>query len=73
MKESEETIDNQLRKPTKKPTLRWIFQLFEDVHYVKIEEDNNTRFEVENIRPDGETALKLLGSDYMDYYLLSES
>ena len=34
------TVPNQLGKPTSSPTLRWIFQLFQDVAIVKIGEDN---------------------------------
>lgn len=70
LKELNETINNQTGKPTQKPTLRWIYQLFEDVHYIKIEEDNTVRTEVKNIRPDGELALKMLGQNYMNYYLI---
>ncbi len=31
LKESGQTISNQVGKPTEKPTLRWIFQMFEGV------------------------------------------
>jgi len=70
LKELDEAIDNQVGKATQKPTLRWVYQLFEDVHLVKIEENDTVRFEVTNVRPDGEHALKMLGQDYMDYYLI---
>jgi len=66
----DETIDDQIKKPTKKPTLRWIFQLFEDVHLVKIEENNRVTYEVKNLRSDGEKALRILGSNYMEPYLI---
>jgi len=70
LKELGKSINNQLGKPIQKPTLRWVYKLFEDVHYVKIEEHNNVRVEVKNVRPDGKLALKMLGQNYMDYYLL---
>ena len=73
LKEFGEAINNQLGKPTQKPTLRWVYQLFEDVHYIKIEEHNNAWVEVKNVRPDGEMALKMLGQNYMDYYLIGKS
>lgn len=72
LKELNETVNNQVGKPTKKPTLRWIYQLFEDVHLVEIEEDGSIRTLVKNVRPDGEIALKMLGQKYMDKYLTGE-
>jgi len=32
LKELQDTIPNQLGKPTQKPTMGWVFQLFEGVH-----------------------------------------
>ena len=71
LKTYDETIENQIKKPTQRPTLRWIFQLFEDVHLVKIEEGNTITHEVKNLRPDGEKALRILGHNYMEPYLLT--
>lgn len=70
LKMYDETIKNQIKKPTQKPTLRWIFQLFEDVHLVKIGEGNTITYEVKNLRPGGEKALRILGHNYMKPYLL---
>jgi len=68
-----ETLQNQVQKPTQRPTLRWIFQLFEDVHLVKIEESRKEpRYEVKNLRPDGIKALKILGKHYLGSYLLTK-
>ncbi|OLS20136.1 MAG: hypothetical protein HeimC3_41690 [Candidatus Heimdallarchaeota archaeon LC_3] len=68
---SNETINNQLKKPSQRPTLRWIFQLFEDVHLVKIENKRKTHFEVKNLRPGGIKALTMLGPEYLAKYLLN--
>ena len=51
--------------------MRWTFQLFEDVHLVKIERGDTITYEAENLRPDGEKALRILGYDYMKTYLLA--
>ncbi len=64
------TICNQVGKPARKPTLRWVFQLFEDVHFVKITDKDGVRFEVKNLRAGGVVALKILGGNYMDFYLV---
>lgn len=34
LEEAEEFLDNQLGKPTQRPTLRWIFQCFQAVHVI---------------------------------------
>lgn len=71
LKEQKKSIMNQVGKPTQIPTLRWIFQLFEDVHLIKIEENEEVRYEVKNLRPDGITVLNILGGEYMAQYLLA--
>jgi transposase len=73
LKELDETVNDQVGKPTQRPTLRWIYQLFEDVHLVRIGEgDSDIRTVVKNVRPDGEIALRMLGREYMDKYLTGE-
>jgi transposase len=31
-----ETLPNQIHQPTQRPTLRWIFQLLEGIHRVRV-------------------------------------
>lgn len=69
LKEHGETIMNQIKKPTPKPTLRWVFELFEDIHLLKFNDEN--RYEVKNLRPDGIKILKILGKEYMEPYLIT--
>ncbi|MBU4374235.1 MAG: IS1634 family transposase [Nanoarchaeota archaeon] len=69
LKEHKETIMNQLKKPTQRPTLRWVFELFEDIHLVRFEDE--WRYEVKNLRPDGIKILKILGKEYMEPYLIT--
>lgn len=71
LKEHGETIKNQVGKPTPRPTLRWIFELFEDIHMIKFTHDNYVHWETKNIRPEGEKALRILGKNYMKPYLLT--
>jgi len=37
---SDETIPNQINKPAKNPTLRWIFQMMEGINIVKFYDKN---------------------------------
>ena len=34
--EADQTISNQLGQPTQRPTLRWVFQCFQDVHLLLV-------------------------------------
>ena len=72
LKDLNETINNQVNKPIQRPTLRWIFQILEDVHLIKYEDQKQIepRYEVKNLRPEGKKALKMLGESYCEVYLL---
>jgi transposase len=73
LQEQGETIHNQVKKPTHRPTLKWIFQLFDDVHLVKIDHPlKKPVYEVKNLRPDGIKVLKILGKNYLEPYLLTK-
>ena len=37
LKARKSSIKNQLKKATDRPTLRWIFQCFQGIHYFKLE------------------------------------
>lgn len=36
LKEQEESIPNQINQPTQRPTLKWVFQLFEGINLIKL-------------------------------------
>jgi len=58
------SLPDQKGRPTAKPTLRWVFQLFMWVRLVELE----GRWLVLNLAPHHETAVRLLGAGR--YYLL---
>ncbi|MBI5813802.1 MAG: IS1634 family transposase, partial [Meiothermus silvanus] len=58
------SLPDQKRRPTPRPTLRWVFQLFMWVRLVELE----GRWLVLNLAPHHETAVRLLGAGR--YYLL---
>ena len=66
LRESKLTIKNQLGKATDSPTLRWIFQRFQCIHLVEI---NNGKH-VSNWTPDRDFILNLLPEDCLRYYQL---
>jgi len=50
-------VKNQVKKLTNKPTMRWIFQMFQAVHLVTI----NGEKQVSNLTQDRQDILKHLG------------
>jgi transposase len=65
-----ETLPDQKKKPTVKPTMRWIFQQFEGIHLLLYEEKNGAVRKVLNLNDVHRKVLKLLGSQYEKTYLL---
>lgn len=49
LKKSQQTLPNQIGKPTPNPTMRWIFQLFEGVNFVIVSLNDVKTFIIEGI------------------------
>jgi transposase len=64
----DETVPNQVGKPTQRPTLRWLFQCFEGIHFVHLE---HTR-QVIGMTEVHRQVLSLLGTIYQDIYACAE-
>ena len=64
--ESKSTIKNQLGKATNRPTLRWIFQCFQCIHLVTL----NQKKHISNWNKDRDFILSLLPDDCLRYYQL---
>ena len=67
LKESKSTIKNQLGKATNPPTLRWIFQCFQCIHLVTINQEEY----ISNWNQDRDFILRLLPDDCLRYYQLA--
>ncbi|QXE26500.1 transposase [Richelia sinica FACHB-800] len=67
LRKSKSTINNQLGKPTDRPTLRWIFQWFQSIHLVKI----NNEKHISNWNQQRDFILNLLPDDCLAYYRLA--
>jgi transposase len=61
-----EGVRNQVKKLTNKPTMRWIFQIFQAVHLVTV----NGEKQVSNLTQDRQDILKHLGQYCSRYYLI---
>jgi len=63
------SIRNQVKKLTNKPTMRWIFQMFQAIHLVSI----NGEVQVSNLTKERQVILNYLGKVCGQYYLIDES
>ncbi|MEM6613496.1 MAG: IS1634 family transposase [Cyanobacteria bacterium P01_C01_bin.72] len=63
---SQETIPNQLQKPTSTPTLRWVFQCFQAVHLVHL----NHQLQISNLTDTRFKILQFFGKPCQQYYLI---
>jgi transposase len=61
-----ETVKTQVGQPTQTPTMRWIFQCFQAVHLVVV----NQVAQVSNLTQERQLILRLLGNACERYYLL---
>lgn len=64
--ESGQTINNQLGKATQRPTLRWVFQCFQDVHLLLVAGVK----QVSNLTGERRRILRFLGAACGKYYLV---
>lgn len=67
LKESGASIRHQRGKPTQRPTLRWVFQLFQAVHLLSVDGAQ----QISNLTKERRSILSFLGRDCRRYYLLS--
>lgn len=65
LKLAEEGIKNQVKKVTSKPTMRWVFQVFQAIHLVMINEEKH----VSNLTEEHEKIISFLGQGCGKYYL----
>ena len=61
---SKSTIKNQLGKPTQRPTLRWIFQCFQFIHLVTLNDEK----EISNLTDYRRFILGFFPDECQQYY-----
>ena len=67
LKRTKSTVKNQLGRPTKRPTLRWIFQCFPSIHLLI----NSGVKSISNLTYERLELLKFFPPSCQRYYLLS--
>jgi transposase len=71
LQQSEQTIPNQINKPTDKPTMRWVFQCFEGIELLHIRIGSSFQTRILRLQPLHHQILRLLGPTYQQFYFLS--
>ncbi len=69
--ETQQTIPDQVHKPTDRPTMRWVFQCFEGIELLHIQTATTSRVLVLRLQPLHRLILLLLGPFYEKFYLPS--
>lgn len=68
LKDRAETIPNQVKKPIQTPTIRWVFQMFEDILLLTIQENNREKNIVGNLTEAHNTVIRCLGKEVEKIY-----
>ncbi|AKV70571.1 Mobile element protein [Microcystis panniformis FACHB-1757] len=67
LKQQETGLKNQLGKLTDRPTLRWIFQNFQGIHLLRIQDNQK----ISNLTDERRNILRFFPKPCQEYYLLS--
>jgi transposase len=71
LKQNNQVIPDQKRKPTQNPTLHWVFQMFEGLDVLSVVVDGcMTTHKILNLRPVHLQIINLLGPQVMQCYML---
>src|SRR5436305_2118826 len=67
----EQTVPNQINKPTARPTMRWIFQCFEGIDLLHIRIDSRWQTQILGLKALHQQVHRLLGPAYSQFYFFS--
>jgi len=68
LKETGHSVPNQLKKPTQKPTVRWVFYNFMRVTQIIVTDGRRVISQEVKLNNTQDLILRLLGQDYKKYY-----
>lgn len=68
---TDQTVPNQVNKPTTRPTMRWVFQCFEGVDLLHVRSGSHWHTQVLGLQALHRQVLRLLGPIYSQFYFLS--
>jgi transposase len=65
------TVPNQINQPTQRPTLRWVFQLLEGIHHVRVMVQGQVHDVIEGLNDVQIKILRLFGDEVCRLYQIS--
>ncbi len=68
---TQQTVPNQVNKPTKRPAMRWIFQCFEGIDLLHIRIGARWQTQVLGLQALHQRVLRLLSPAYSQFYFFS--
>ena len=68
---TDQTLPNQVNKPTNRPTMRWIFHCFEGIDLLHVRSGSRWHTQVLGLRTLHQQVLRLLGPVYSQFYFFS--
>ena len=68
LEKENETLPNQLNKETKKPSMQWVYRLFQGIHVLKIKTKELSQELVINLNPLLERIVRMFGIRAMEIY-----
>lgn len=71
LEKQDETIPNQIGKAIKNPTLRWVFQIFEGINFIKIKIDNEVKCLIKGLNSLHKKIIRLFGATTCRIYQIS--
>jgi transposase len=66
-----ETVPNQINQPTERPTLRWVFQLLEGIHRIRVTMQGKVHDLIEGLNEVQIKILRLFGEEVCRLYQIS--
>jgi len=66
-----ETVPNQINQPTQRPTLRWVFQLLEGIHRIRVTSQGQVHNLIEGLGAVQTKILRLFGEEVCRLYQIS--
>jgi len=69
LEEENETVPDQKGKPTKRPTMRWIFFKFQGITELSTKNEEEIESEILNMEEVNWKILSLMGNEYENIYL----
>jgi len=66
-----ETVPNQINQPTQRPTWRWVFQLLEGIHRIRVTLQGKVQDRIEGMDAGQTKILRLCGEEVWRLYQIS--